>query len=404
MNINKNYKKGNRIEILKALYSGGALPYRALRLLNGTERLNQRLIRVMEKEGYVEICKDNRSGKKIFLPSAWREHYSNEYGDYMSEHYELNYMELEVEMGKAKSEKEETRAERYIRCGEICLLMHMAGIGSYPDEKKVLGISTCVLEIGDAMYFSGLEVKRAASYVSDVFYVDGIKQVINTRLHGLVISPGGDYAIYNIGRRLLEWEQYGETKMSKAITDVLYRETDGKRKRQGPIRETECILFGEDDLIFSKVVTSDISRNKSLTLMNIEYAYNEIYGLPTNKNGIKMMRIMKEEKWKQKMKHYLLEGIDTREESRYGIVCDGVKDENTYILLFCIPNLQKLKMFLKRAYRENNKTKFEIYCFSYQIPLLVMLAVNVATIRSVELDDYIKQYIDPREEEVERYE
>lgn len=394
MNDKRNYKKGNRIEILKALYSGGTLPYRALRLLNGTERLNQRLARVMEKEGFIEICKDNRNGKKIFLPGTWREHYLKEYGDYLGERYELNYMELESEMGKAKSEKEETRAERYVRCGEMCALMHMAGIGSYPDEKKVLGISKTVLETSDEMYFSGLEVKKAGGYISDVFYKDGIRQIINTRLHGLVISPGGDYAIYNIGRRMLEWEQYGETKMSKAIHDVLYREEKGKRKRQGTIRETECILFGEDNMIFSKIILNDSTKRKSLTIMNIEYAYNEIYGLPSDKDGIRMMRIMKEEKWKQKMKYTLLHGIDTREESRYGIICDGVKNGNVYVLLFCIPNLQRLKMFLKRAYREGNKERFEIYCFSYQIPLLVMLASNVATICSIELEDYIEQYIE----------
>lgn len=405
MNDKRNYKKGNRIEILKALYSGGTLPYRALRLLNGTERLNQRLIRVMEKEGFVEICKDKRNGKKIFLPSCWREHYLREYGDYLSEYYEFHYMELETEMVKAKSEREKTRAERYLRCGELCLLMHKAGIGSYPEEKKLLALNNTVLETSDAMYFNGMEVKKAASYVAEVFYKDGIKQIVNTRLHGLVISPGGDYAVYNIGRRLLEWEQYGETKMSKAINDILYREIKGKRKRQGPIREIACILFGEDDGIFSKVITNDTPRKKSLTIMNIEYGYNEIYGLPSNKNGIKMMQIMKEEKWKQKMKYLLLKDIDTREESRYGIVCDGVKNKNIYILLFCIPNLQRLKMFLKRAYRENNKEMFEIYCFSYQIPLLVKLASNVVTICSIELDDYIKQYVEvSHKEESDVYE
>ena len=67
--------------------------------------------------------------------------------------------------------------------------------------------------------------------------------------------------------------------------------------------------------------------------------------------------------------------------------CDNYNPETeVYELSFCIPDLIKLKYFLNKAYLENKKNSFVIYCFDFQKEFLIKVGLNKCKIKTTSLN------------------
>ena len=74
MNNKGNYKRGNRLKILKALYATMGIAYRDLQLFEGQTLMTQRMVVRMKKEGLIEVTK-TACGKVITLAEDQQEKY-----------------------------------------------------------------------------------------------------------------------------------------------------------------------------------------------------------------------------------------------------------------------------------------------------------------------------------------
>lgn len=385
MNVKKNYKKGKRIELLKAVYATGSLPYRSLRLYDWQVRITQRVVHEMVDERLLKIVK-TETGKQINLVK-WDDKKAD-YMDYLPIEY-LEYYESELKEEVRQSVSVRTRGERLQKSAELILIMHESGIGSYPDEKVSIRKSEVRITHATKMYFTSREIRGVMPYHTKVERdKDGKRKVGGSRMHGLMVSPGGVYAVYNIGSHLIEWERYGETNMARHIDRVLDWRMDGYLERKEKDKtEVECMLFAADVAMFERVILNENKKRRTMTLLNIDYAYENMYGLPLNHDGKRMLAIMSSKGWQERMRIRMLPEETGMDSLSYTVACDAYVG-GKYILLFCIPNINKLKMFLKRAAVENNKDKFHIYCFTYQVSLVVSLAGGYTTIHSYGLPQY----------------
>lgn len=379
MNNKKNYRKGKRIEIIKAVYACGCLPYKSLHLYPWKPKLTQRTVLAMGREGLLEI-KKTKAGKQINLKN-WNDA-SAEYMSYLPSVYLRHYEEIKEEV--FRSPNDFSKGDRLHKNAEVILMMHESGIGSYPDERKDVRKKDVWISSGDKMYFTSWEIKNVKPYKAEAgMDKDGVKKIVGTRLRGLLVSPGGDYGVYNLGNRLIEWERYGESKMARHLQRVLEEKRENYEKK-----DVECLLLASDEMLFMRVIENENSKRykRGKILLNIDYAYENMYGLPINHDGEKMLAIMSSAGWKGRMIERLMpEGMENR--AAYSVTCDGYIN-GVFILLFCIPNITRLKMFYRRAKLENDKKKFEIYCFTYQIPMLAALTGDCVTLRSIELEEY----------------
>lgn len=380
MNNKRNYKKGNRIEIIKTLYATTCLPYRSLRLYGGQVKLTQRLVKKMEQEGLLAI-KWTPNGKIVIL-NDW-ERTSKEYIKYLPASYIEWYGKSNREMYKSLSDK--SRLERLLKNAEVSLLMHLGGIGSYPDEKECLPAPATMLGKETVQYFGSKEIKTCGSYHANIEnHPDGSKKVVGSRISGVMVSPGGIYAVYNITNHLIEWERFGETKMANHIERILAGKYREKEKRM-----VDCLLIASGVEIFARVLVNENGKRRGTTLLNIDYAYENMYAIPSDKNGIALLQLIQKAKWKEKMEGILLAGCKRQEET-YSVVCDGYDEADGYILLFCTCNIAKLKKFLKRATNARPEEKFCIYCFTFQVPLLGKLGLTEITIKTMKLEEYLE--------------
>ena len=97
---------------------------------------------------------------------------------------------------------------------------------------------------------------------------------------------------------------------------------------------------------------------------------------------------MQRKGWRNELRRNFLEGMELN--PRGSVPCDAM-DGETYIDLFCIPDIQKLKVFIKRAQYENDPTKYIIYCFDYQTEFVKKFAGDTVQIYDTPIKDYIVQ-------------
>jgi hypothetical protein len=386
--MTRTIKSGKRVEILKTLYANGVLPYKSLKLYNGETGITQRKVKEMENDGEITRIGTGKDSI-IVLHNGWKEgtqHWKNKA-------YIARREELQEELYKCLSEGG-TRLNRFSRRAELNLMMHLAGVGAYPDEKPVMNdITNRGL---DAFYYNADEVKNATCYVDDVKEEDGKKQTSISRLSGLEISQGGIYATYSLGSKLIEWNRFGEVRMKELIKRTL-GERSQKIVENSPI---DCIMFTDDYKLFERVILNELETHPAYNtkiLLNIDFAYEHMYALPTDKNGIAMLEEMKKKNWLKEMRHILLGDYNVPPMGTQ-VVCDAVEDDK-YILMFTSCDISRLKSFIKRARMTEEPERFMVYCFSFQTPLIKRLAGDYVTIGEIELADY-KEEVRKHEAEI----
>lgn len=370
---------GKRVEILETLYANGVLPYKSLKLYSSETSITQAKVLKMIKEGEVKRLGNGRDSMLV-LTDGWEN--GTVHWKEVDKEFIKRREELSEELGRCMGESGQTRLQRLGKRSELNLMMHLAGVGAYPNERAKMSKSS--FSNNKAVYYNADEVKDATCYLDEVKEEDGIKQVTNTRLAGLMVSPGGMYATYSLGNKLIEWNRYGEVRMK----NIIYRTIAEKNHELGK-GSIDCIMFADDYKLFERVVMNDLDNNlmySSKILLNIDLAYDHMYALPTDKKGIALLEEMKKENWLSTMKGILLNGY---EEPGTGcsVVCDAI-DEDKYILMFTSCDISRLQSFLKRARMTEDSEKFIVYCFSFQTPLIKRLAGDYVTIGEIELSEY----------------
>ena len=143
--------------------------------------------------------------------------------------------------------------------------------------------------------------------------------------------------------------------------------------------------------LFAKILVNENEKiRKRRPLINIDYAYRNMYALPSDKEGMEMLKVMIRPGWKERMESLLLDGL-SKEDKDYTVIHDAFDpEEDGYVLLFCDGDIAKLKLYLKRAINKHEEETFTIYCFSYQLPLLSQFDLTGINVKTMELSEYLE--------------
>ena len=96
---------------------------------------------------------------------------------------------------------------------------------------------------------------------------------------------------------------------------------------------------------------------------------------------------MQRKNWKERMKKEYLSGMKVN--TRTSVVdCDAL-DGDVKVLLYCIPDLVKLKRFIAASTWENDVTKYHIYCFDFQEKFVVDVAGDYCEVYTTPFEEYI---------------
>lgn len=196
---------------------------------------------------------------------------------------------------------------------------------------------------------------------------------------------------------MIEWKRFSEVKMATYVTELIRKRSMYEQEAKMP---REAIVLATTDRIYHQICELNYERNRTyrVTLMNIDYSFQSIYAVPEDKNGKLLIRIMGQKSWKHDIRKRLLSEKELENKIYTTVQCDGYDTDNDiYTLIFCIPDLVKLKAFTARANLESNPKKYRIYCFTYQIPLIMSLAGTNVTILKTDIKSFYDKYYSEKE-------
>ena len=382
MNNKPRYTEGTtRYQIVNLMHISGVTTPRALSLFDNPSIPN--VMVKLRKEGVVEKSHNEEVFENLNLQT---------YNDNLEEFFYDNIPDDNIEFFSKYGENDIKRAKynkgklignsrRIIRNGEAIAMMCASGIPTLPDEKKYVVKDKTLT---DNVYYQSREIKRYTGYADDVeSESDEERTVIATRINGALLSAGGNYNIYHLGKDITTWSTQGEYKFKNFLQNML----------TNYINKTSCmvdnaLLYVYDLMTFLKVVNP--SKNVQSRYDALNMTYDNLYVLPFDKNGRDMTKIMAESDWQIRMYEMIMEE-KYEDTSRLDFVCDYY-DGEVYTFIFCVPNLSRYLDFVRKVKFVNDKDKFRVVCFDYQVDFVTASVGKYAKVLKADFKDFVDDW------------
>ena len=374
----KHYDTGIRKAVIEVTLACGCLPYHAIRLLDLNTASVQKMCTKMVKEG---LLKKYISEKKARKERIWVMVFSGEQqlkdkvGDSIPKHLMDLYTNISVnDKYRITTNCEYTERLRVLRNAETFMFFYGAKIDTLRGRCESMASDN---RNTANIYYTSRELKGTQKDEYGLKAdIDASKKLSTTRVNGILVSDGGNYMVYNTNKYIGRFSLSGERKL-KAYTDNMLT------LKQKEIANGSILL--SDKMENFKSILEPPSQLAQQHLQGLEGVYRNIYSLPLDNTGQKMMKIMTKPDWQERIYAMGLTMEQRRNKSEL-VECDG-QDGDTYIFVFCVPNIRRLKMFYKRAKIENNRDKYVVMCFDYQKELLVDVIGRYAKILSTGFEE-----------------
>lgn len=295
-------RDGTRVhKLLMLLACVGEYPMRSVYLL-GNERVWKRKIRELQQwqdfclpesgeRGRFQMLTVSGKGKNVTIRLHWSalaalKRIREAAHSYYMEHFNQHHFSGAV-----------THVSRNHRLAETVAMCMAAGIAVLPWEKP---------EIHDRM-IRQMRTKTPCCYLSrelKSFYEGEMKKTEFTRLTAAVVYPNGMYAVYNTRDEAMLWRGGGEEKAQILLEDIF--RTDGWRNEA-----KSAILLGRD--FRTAAVTLEGAFVRRHLKERLDLIYENLYFIPMNEIGIKMLGIMTQRDWHIRLRKALFGRLGTWE-------------------------------------------------------------------------------------------
>lgn len=399
------YRKGYRRNIIRLLLTCGAISKKGLHML-GDNNYRQYIMKLkeMEEEGIVEEVRVLSKGEGYHKTMRLRnvkptnEKFMEEFPTYMGHYYRYA-----INNAKNLSFSQKSAAIKSYRESETILMLAPTSIRVFPNEKIAIREERNIPTYPPSFYNS-LEIREGEEVK---IRTEGKEKadIISSRAIGMIISEGGIYGVYHTEDKQIRWVKSVEGQFTNAMArlvnrrcvDILEEEKERLDEEKERIRgrnETNDkgiekfqkvengILIGKNNDIFVKTY-----QNTKAGKINLyESGYKRLFSVPYSKEGQLLLEIMMRKGWEKELKDIYLADMNTNTRMS-SVPCDAI-DGDKFILLFCIPDMIKLRKFLNVAMYENEPEKYQIYCFDFQEEFVAKVAGRYAEINYAELSTY----------------
>ena len=383
MNNRPRYIKGTtRYDLINLMHMSFLLTPRTYRLFDIPYSSISNTMTLLRKEGVIEKTNNAETFSNICLAR---------YADNLDEYFydnipedNLDYFDRygtgDINRAKYSRGDKVSQSRRVIRSAEAIALMYAADIPTLPDDKKEVVKDK---QLTDNVYYQSREIKRYAGYRDDVDENDTERVAIATRINGTLLSAGGNYNVYHLGKDILTWSAQGEYKIKNYIQNMLSMYVS-----EGGCMVDNALLLVYDLNIFLKVVNP--SRRVQVRYEGLNMTYDSLYVLPYDRNGRDMLRIMVKKDWKLRIYEYITEE-DHQDTSRLEIVCDHY-DGQVYSFIFCVPDISRYLDFLRKVSFLNDKERFRVICFDFQKEFIVKSIGRYAKVLVADFKEFLEGF------------
>lgn len=324
-----------RAAVLEVICLAGEYPMSARYLLPGdTEMAQIMVIQRLKKSGIITVLGKGYE-KRIRLYAKTKghgdmakafEHIRDELGQDYLDHYLLISCDHRLPGNQQKM-------LRRLRMAEVFALCRRAGIETRPWALPMLYADTNnePRMAGTGFYHSRL-LKNAQGTTLKLSY---------TRICGLLLSPGGAYAVYNVHKGLIKGMPGGEGKIKAQIYFVLlntWRPPADIARRENRFDAREAIIIGDNIDVALNILMDMPNRNsKKLQLNN---TFDEIYFVLSDDIGVFMLWMMTQPQWRTR----IVNGLIKKEFIRNSRIREAQTPDGKQLLTWFEANLRVLDL------------------------------------------------------------
>lgn len=373
MNDKKRYFEGKRKEIVRLILNNGCIPLQDLDLVTDNTATFRQQIYIMINEGVLYKERKNHlyyvTFKDFGVNGSLLTEGFNE-NDPLLKYYK--YFGSDDSHFLISGSHQHKRRRMYN--AEVGIFMEAAGLASQIGQKPNLYKSSLPRDCN--AYFNSREVKGVDTY-SISMDKDTQQLIGKTYNNGIIVTPGGTYAVINTGDSFLQFDA-GETKFKNYVEHLAA--TKSLPKYNG------CILLTRNYDAQYNYLTAE-TNNWQAKLNNLLFGYEKVYAVNIDREGINFIKLLSFSDWDNKLMSDFLAGKPRNPNSI--VECDG-QDDEAYYLLYCKPDLMKLKQFVTAAKSVDEKDKFRIICFDEQKDLLLRYTEDSCRIFTTPLKEYME--------------
>lgn len=379
MNNKPNYAQGKtRYQIVNLLHITGIITPRTYKLFENHRTIANTMIK-LKNENVVE-----KSNNTEVFENLVTTNYVENYEKHFEYTIPVSHLDFFRKYGKEdikRAKYKKADAVRVIHNSEATAMMYAAGIPTLPEDKKYIVQNK---KLTDNVYYQSREIRQYSGFAPDIQVAeDGDIVVSTSRINGTLLTAGGNFNIYNMGKSLSIWVAQGEYKLKNYIQNMLANYIN-----QDTCMVDNAILFVYNLTTMLRLVNPDKKFRKSYD--GLSMTYKNIYILPYDENGRDMLRIICEPNWKIRMYEEIMEETYT-DTSLVDTVCDYY-DGEAYTFVFCVPNFARYLDFIHKAEFINKPDRFRIICFDYQVEFIIKSAGKYASLFQVSFKDFIKDW------------
>lgn len=372
MNNKGNYKKGKRREITELIMQTGGIPMRCIPLfVKENEATMRNQIYIMTNKG--ELIATDKGQNKVVTFNYKRESKNlTDINPKIIAYYEAFGQTDAYSLQSIKDEGHYMK----MRNSETYLFMYGAGIDTKLAEKKSI-FSTD--EIIKPTYYSPRELKGVNGYAPEQIKVGDITG--KTRTNGIVISSGGSYTVYDVYDQMFTLDM-GEMRMKIYSNELL------ASKKQPELKGC-LLLFKNGSSIQKYMYGPNYHGRENSSPEKLAFTYPKVYALTLDTNGQRLMQLMTHEGWEQNIYDTFLE--NTKQTGYEDMICDGKDKDGNYYMVFCSPDIKKLKEFIRGAAAKGEKERCRIICFDFQKDFIAEVAGKYCKIYTVKFNEYLEE-------------
>lgn len=383
-NTEKNYRKGYREKLIRLSLACGAVPFKSLNLVIPNIVSLQHRLREMIQDGEFRVYHDEDIWAVSITPEIFEkikndEKLKEQFGEELIKHYEI-YGKKDYEKACYYTKYTKQKARRVMRNNEALLFMHGCNITCLPGEKKSDLLFYSIQR--ENRYYTSRELKRNSN-LDVLVEEEKEKQLVHgTRINGMLSIGNETYTVINVinvEKTLYHFSAIGERRTREYITELCY-------ENNMPALSGCIFLYKDNSIIYKMVRPTTAPEIKHSQAIMKAYDEDNMLALPLTPDGQKMLKLMKNKNWKE---HLLSSALseEQRKLKKEVVDCDG-HDADGYYLMFCIPDIAKLKRFIYSA-EVMNEDNFYIYCFKHQLHLLKSVAKGNVYLRSIDIDKMV---------------
>ena len=194
-----------------------------------------------------------------------------------------------------------------------------------------------------------------------------------TRMVGAVFANDKAYAVYNTRHRVMKWSGEGERKARVNLEEI-------SAMNARVYRINSAFLFGKN----VKVALNTLEKTQNTRQMQycFDGIYSHIYFVPLDNNGLRQMRLLLMENWREELLSSLFED-EIRSYDEGGFEYDALVG-NKFILAFFDGDIARLQRFYNGA--QLTEGEYEVLCFPFQVEIVKGYLGDLAKIKTIDLE------------------